>query len=65
MAILILLAFQNKYELLAPLVPRALEALKQIKPGEIVEIIQRAGKSIEKGYWVNMRLLLEGGMEKV
>jgi predicted nuclease of predicted toxin-antitoxin system len=38
LAILILIAPRNKYELLAPLVPRALIALQSIRVGEIVRI---------------------------
>jgi predicted nuclease of predicted toxin-antitoxin system len=37
-SILILVAGSNRYESLAPLVPQALEALKQISPGGIVHI---------------------------
>lgn len=38
-AVVILVAKSNRHEDLKPLVPKALEALKQIKPGEIVEIV--------------------------
>ena len=37
-AILILSANSNTYPALRPLIPKALEALKQIKPGEVVRI---------------------------
>jgi hypothetical protein len=37
-SILILVARSNRYESLTPLIPQALEALKQISPGEIVHI---------------------------
>jgi hypothetical protein len=37
-AVLILAARKNSYEALRPLIPQALEALKQIRPGEIVTI---------------------------
>ena len=40
-AILILIAKRNTYEMLYPLVPQALEALNHIKPGEVVEIEAR------------------------
>lgn len=38
LAILILIAARNKYELLAPLVPQALIALQSIRAGEVVRI---------------------------
>jgi predicted nuclease of predicted toxin-antitoxin system len=38
MSILILAAETNRYESLSPLIPKALEALKTIKKGEIVKI---------------------------
>lgn len=37
-SILILVARSNRYESLTPLIPQALEVLKQISPGEIVHI---------------------------
>ncbi len=37
-AILIMIAKSNAYHSLKPLIPRALEKLKQIKPGEVVRI---------------------------
>ena len=37
-AILILVAKRNKYEHLKPLIPRALQALETIRPGQMVEI---------------------------
>jgi predicted nuclease of predicted toxin-antitoxin system len=38
MAILVLIAGSNKYDLLKPLIPQALEALKIIRPGDVVSI---------------------------
>ncbi len=37
-AVLILAAKKNTYEALSPLIPQALEALKEIKPGEVITI---------------------------
>jgi len=37
-AILVLVARKNSYGALHPLMPQALEALKRIKPGEVVTI---------------------------
>ena len=37
-AILVLVARQNSYDALKPLMPQALRALEKIKPGEIVRI---------------------------
>ncbi|MDT4955632.1 MAG: hypothetical protein QOJ02_3770 [Acidobacteriota bacterium] len=37
-AILIIVAKSNAYVALKPLIPQALEALKQIKPGEVIRI---------------------------
>jgi predicted nuclease of predicted toxin-antitoxin system len=39
-AVLLLVARSNRYEDLKPLVPRALQALARIMPGQVVEIIQ-------------------------
>ena len=38
LAVIILIASRNKYESLSPLVPLALEALKTIQPGSVVQI---------------------------
>ena len=38
LAILVLVARSNRYDDLKPLIPRALDALNVIKPGEVVEI---------------------------
>lgn len=38
LSILLLIAVSNRYEDLDPLVPKALDALEQIAPGEIVRI---------------------------
>jgi predicted nuclease of predicted toxin-antitoxin system len=38
LAVLVLAAARNKYELLAPLVPQALAALQSIRVGEVVRI---------------------------
>jgi len=38
LAILVLIARSNRYDDLKPLIPRALDALRVIKPGEVVEI---------------------------
>lgn len=38
MAILILVAKKNTYDALRPLMPQALDALKRIKPGQVVTI---------------------------
>ncbi len=38
LAVIILIARRNKYESLSPLVPLALEALKTIQPGSVVQI---------------------------
>jgi predicted nuclease of predicted toxin-antitoxin system len=37
-AILILFALSNRYQDLKPLVPKSLESLKQIRPGEIMQV---------------------------
>jgi hypothetical protein len=39
-AVLLLVARSNRYEDLKPLIPRALQVLKQIVPGQVVEIVQ-------------------------
>lgn len=38
LSIIILTAFSNRYESLAPLIPQAIESLKSIKYGEIITI---------------------------
>jgi len=38
LAILVLIARSNRYDDLKPLIPRALDALRVVKPGEVVEI---------------------------
>jgi predicted nuclease of predicted toxin-antitoxin system len=40
-AILILVTRSNAYTVLKPLLPKALAALEQIKPGEIVRVVRR------------------------
>lgn len=37
-AILILVARKNSYDALRPLIPQALDALKHIKPGQVITI---------------------------
>jgi len=38
LALLVLIARSNRYEALKPLIPLALNALKTVRPGEVVEI---------------------------
>ena len=38
LAVLVLIAKRNKYELLKPLIPRALESLESIQPGSVIRI---------------------------
>jgi hypothetical protein len=38
LAVLVLVARRNKYELLKPLIPKALEALESIQPGSVIRI---------------------------
>jgi hypothetical protein len=38
LAVLVLIAKRNKYDLLKPLIPKALEALASIQPGSVIRI---------------------------
>ena len=38
LAVLVLIARSNRYEAFEPLIPLALDALRTVKPGEVVEI---------------------------
>ncbi|HLG17048.1 MAG TPA: hypothetical protein VJH03_21485 [Blastocatellia bacterium] len=38
LAVLVLIAKRNKYELLKPLIPKALECLEPIQPGSVIRI---------------------------
>lgn len=37
-AVVVIVAVSNRFDVLAPLVPKVLEALQQIRPGELVRI---------------------------
>jgi hypothetical protein len=38
LAVLVLIAKRNKYELLKPLIPKALESLESVQPGTVIRI---------------------------
>ena len=47
-AILVLAAKRNSYARLKPLLPRALNVLQTIKPGEVIRIDTRSGQYISR-----------------